>query len=47
MSIDFTRSLTNRSTRTLPLRGTVLDNRSDSFSLFTAMLSAAPVNSVR
>jgi hypothetical protein len=40
-------SLTYRSTRTLPLRGTVLTNESDSSSLTFRAASAAPVNSIR
>jgi len=39
--------LTGRSTRTLPLRGTVLDNRLANFSLFNAPLRQRPVNSSR
>ena len=39
--------LTIRSTRTLPLRGTVLDDHSDFPSLFLISLSAAPVSLFR
>jgi len=39
--------LTNRSTRTLPLRVTVLGKRSDFSSLTFRAASAAPVNSIR
>jgi hypothetical protein len=46
-SSEFLGHLTSRSTRTLPLRGTVLDYRSDFPSLPRRAASAAPVSFVR